>query len=194
VSTLDQLVAAAKKRPAPRTFDILPEYFTESWSNRPAAKFKIGLRVPGEQDYRNAAAEAEAAQYEARENALKNDRLRARAEEIGIEAYNSKLVLFCVARGVCNPLNVSAPHPYFELADDEIPLALKSNAIKRIFDEIERLAVDQSPIFTEASPQDLRDLSELLATDDPFEGVNRIERARCLRYLRLVLDTLNDDG
>ncbi len=202
MSTFEKLAGGDKKRPAARTFKLQPEFFTETWGRRPTGAFDVGLRVPGEQDYRNALAEAETAQSDAIEKALKEpvdrtdagavERLVKRAEEIGLEAYNYRLITFCVARGVCNPLNVTLPHPYFELADDEIPLALKSNAIKRIFDEIERLAVDQSPVFVEASDEDLLELAELLTSGDAFEGVNSIARARCLRYLKLVLDTLRE--
>ena len=78
------------------------------------------------------------------------------------------------------------------MPEDEIPIALKSNAIKRIFDEIELLAVDQSPVFAEATEVELLELAELLATDDPFEDVPSVKRSRCLRYLKLVLDTLRE--
>jgi hypothetical protein len=192
VSTLEKLVGAAVKRPAPRTFDLLPEYFAETWGNRPTATFKVGLRVPGEQEYLNAVVEAENAQSEAVEKALKDPKQVARAQALGVAAYNKRLVMFCVARGICNQHNVTLPHPYFELPEDEIPVALKSTAIRRIFDEIERLAVDQSPVFAEATEVELFELAEILATDDPFEDVPSVQRARCLRYLKLVLDTLRE--
>lgn len=192
MSTLEKLVSAAVKRPAPRTFDLLPEYFAETWGNRPTAPLKIGLRVPSEQEYRNAAVEAETAQGEAFATAHKDPRLIDRADELGVAAYNSKLLTFCVARGICNVQNVTLPHQYFELPEDEIPLALKSNAIRRIFDEIERLAIDQSPVFAEANEVELLELAEILATDDPFEDVSNVQRSRCLRYLKLVLDTLRE--
>jgi hypothetical protein len=193
VSTYEKLVGSAAKRPAARTFKLLPEFFTETWGNRPTAPFEIGLRVPGEQDYRNALKEAESAQLAAVERAERDPHTIAAADEIGTRAYNEKLITFCVARGICNQHNVTLPHPYFELPDDELPIALKSNAIKRIFDEIERLAVDQSPVFAEATADDITELVELLRADDPFDGVTHIERARCLRYLRLVFDTITDN-
>lgn len=194
MSTFEQFVGAATKRPAPRTFKLRPEHFAESWGRRPAAAFDIGLRVPGEQDYRNANAEAEKAQDEAVEHAARNNLSQDRQREAGIKAFNTRLIDFCVARGVCNQHNVVAPHPYFELADDEIPLALTSKAIGRIFDEIERLAVDQSPIFLEATSDELLRLATWLSTDDPFSEMDPTKRGRCLRYLKLVLDTLNEDG
>jgi hypothetical protein len=170
-----------------------PEFFAESWGRRPTGAFDVGLRVPSEQEYLNASAEAEAAQAEAIAKALKDPECSdARAEELGVRAHNQKLVTFCVARGVCNQHNVMLPHPYFELPDDEIPLALKSKAIERIFDEIERLAIDQSPVFPEATELELLELAELLATDDPFENVPSVKRSRCRRYLKLVLDSLRE--
>ncbi len=192
MSTLEKLVSAATRRPAPRTFDLLPEFFAETWGNRPTSPIKVGLRVPGEQEYQTGIIEAEKAHGEAIEKACKDPHLVGRAIEIGVAAYNSKLMTFCVARGLCNQQNVTLPHPYFELPEDEIPIALKSNAIKRIFDEIERLAIDQSPVFAEANEVELLELAEILATDDPFESMPSVQRARCLRYLKLVLDTLRE--
>jgi hypothetical protein len=192
VSTLDKLVSAAAKRPAARTFKLLPEFFAESWSNRPKAAFEVGLRVPGEQEYRNAVIEAEKAQGEAFAKACQDPNLVARAEELGISAYNAKLVTFCVARGMCNQHNVTLPHPYFELPEDEIPLALKSRAIQQIFDAIERLAIDQSQVMAEATEIEVLELAELLALDDSLEGLDPAKRSRCLRYLKLVLDTLRE--
>lgn len=192
MSTFDKLVAETVRRPAPRTFKLKPEHFTESWSNRPKSVIEIGLRVPGEKEYRTASMEAEKAQGEATNKALKDPDLASRAGELGIKVYNEKLVSFVVARGVCNQLNVTLPHPYFELPDDEIPLALTSRAIKQIFDEIERLAIDQSPVMAEATEIEVLELAELLAIDDPFENLDAAKRSRCQRYLKLVLDTLRE--
>lgn len=194
MSAFEQLVGGNKKRPAAKTLMLLPEYFSEQWGNRPTAPFSIGIRVPSEQDYRNALVEAEKAQADARDKALRDPHLptRLNAEGISVQAYNIRLLTFCVARGVCNAMSVTDPHPYFELADDEIPLALKSNAIRRIFDEIELLAVEQSPVFPEADEMELFQLAEILATDSPFEELDATKRGRCLRYAKLILDTLRE--
>lgn len=144
--------------------------------------------------------EADKAQADAVEKALKDPTIAAAVKagihgqlvEIATIAYNTKLVDFCVARGICHTLDVNSPHPYFELAEDELPLALKSNTIRRIFDEIELLAVDQSPVFAEIGAEELLDLAELIVLDEPFETVSPVVAARCRRYLKLVLDLLRN--
>ena len=200
MSTFEQAVASVKRRPAPRTFKIRPEHFADTWGKPPSGPFDVGLRVPSEQAYRNAMGEADKAQADAVEKALKDPTIalavreghRDQLIELAVKAYNETLVTFCVARGICHVHDVTAPHPYFELADDEIPLALKSNAIRRIFDEIELLAVDQSPVFAEINDEETLQLAELLVIDDPFENVSPIVAARCKRYLKLVLDLLRN--
>lgn len=200
MSTFDQAMATVKKRPAPRTFKLRPEHFADTWGKPPTGPFDIGLRVPSEQAYRSAVGEAEKAQADAVEKALKDPTIATAVRagyheqlvEIATTAYNQKLIDFCVARGICHTLDVNSPHPYFELAEDELPLALKSNAIRRIFDEIELLAVDQSPVFAQINDEEVLDLAELLAIDDPFDIVSPIVATRCRRYLKLVLDLLRN--
>lgn len=200
MTTFGAATSGSARKPAPKTFKIKPEHFADSWAKPPTGPFDVGLRVPSEQAYRNAEGEAQKAQAEAVSTALKDPAVaaafkagdRAQVAELAVKAYNETLVTFCVARGICHVLDVSAPHPYFELADDEIPLALKSNAIRRIFDEIELLAVEQSPVFGEIDEFELVELAELLVIDDPFEIVSPLVAARARRYLKLVLDLLRN--
>lgn len=163
--------------PAARTFDLLPEHFAAGYERKPVAKIAIGLRVPSESD-------AQSVEHEATKLAAQHDG----DMDAKLDVYHRSLFLFYVARGICNPHDVTAPHPLFELPEDMLPLALTPRAIKRIFDEIDLLSVDQSPLFAEATPDELLELSGLLVDANPLASVNAISAKRARRYLKLALD------
>lgn len=162
---------SADARPAPRTLTISPESFAESFRGRPTTDIVIGIKVPSERDYRAANFEAE--------------------KEPDPAKANQKIFDTVVSRGICDPNNVNAEHPAFPVAEETLPIALKPRAIQRIYDEIERLAVEQSPLYAEATDADVADLWALLAGDAPFEGMAPIDAARCRRYLRFALEHFN---
>lgn len=179
MASFDQQVAAGKRKP-PRTFTLLPEHFSDTWGGRkPVASVELGLRIPAEQDIFNAQVEAERA-AEGREPG-EADLVR-----------RSKLVVFAVARGICSPHDVSAPHPFFELPEDEVPAALKSTTIQRIYDEIERLVVEQSPIFAEATDAECLELSDRLL-DTPTAHLDPIRAGQARRYLLFALELLRNE-
>jgi hypothetical protein len=155
-------------RPAPRTVTLAPEDFAESWRARPTTAIVLGIRVPSERDFR--AADFEAAKLDTP------------------EAYNQKAMDIIVSRGICDPNDILAEHSVFPVAEETLPAALKPRAIKRVFDEIERLGVDQSPIYEEASPSDMADLWSFLSMDEPFTGMSDVDAARCRRYLKFALE------
>jgi hypothetical protein len=171
----------ASRRPAPVTFRLMPEHFADAWGGqRPVAGIELGLRVPSERDIHAANLEAEKAALQAAEG----------TEEMARAATRLYLV---VSRAICSPHDVGSAHPYFELPEDEVPLALKSSTIKRLYDDVERLIVDGSPVYREASPDDLAELATRLMDEDAFNGVSDIAAAKARRYLLFALDLLNND-
>lgn len=172
-------IAAGKRKP-PRTFTLLPEHYADTWGGRrPVASVEIGLRVPAERDIFNAQVEAGRA-AEGRE-----------PDEAEI-FRRSKLLCFVVARCICSPHDVSEPHPFFELPEDEVPAALKSTTIQRIYDEVERLVVEQSPIFGEASDAECLELSDRLL-DTPTAHLSPIKAGQARRYLLFALELLRNE-
>jgi len=180
VSAFSQQVAGPTvKRPAPKKFTLQPDHFAENWDRRPTQPVEIGLRVPAESAIQTATIEAEKLAVEAPEGER-------------VQVYNGHLVAFVVARGMCSVHDVTQPHPVFELAEDIIPVAFKPGTVKRLFDEVERLMVDQSPAFPEATLEDLRELGDYMGMDDPFSGLTPHQRGLCARYARLILDQIRD--
>lgn len=179
MASFGEHIAAGKRRP-PRTFDLKPEHFSDTWpGKKPVASMQIGLRVPAERDIFNAQIEAGRAAegHEPDEAAL---------------IRTSKLLCFVVARGICSPHDVSEPHPVFELPEDEVPAALKSTTIQRIYDEIERLVVEQSPIFAEATDAECLELSDRLL-DTPTAHLSPIKAGQARRYLLFALELLRNE-
>jgi hypothetical protein len=147
-----------------------PGDFAGTWSLRPTGDVMVGLRVYSESDCRTAEAEA--------------------AKQETPEAANAVLLGIAVARALCDPNDVNSPHPTFPLAEDIVPIALTPNAIRRIFDEVERLHVEQSPAFPEATDEELMELAGALLPEQPFRGLVATDARRCRRYARFLLDAI----
>lgn len=159
---------------------LRPEDFADTFDKRPTVPVEIGLRCPSEAAIQTATIEAEKLAAEAPE-AERN------------RTHNGHLMTFVVARGMCNVHDVTQPHPVFELAEDIIPVAFKPATIKNIFDRIEMMVVGGT-MFPEASAEELHELGEYLAMDDPFDGLDPLQRSQCARYARLILSTIRDPG
>lgn len=160
----------AETRPAPRVETLSPSDFAETYSKRPHHDIAVGIRVPSEKQYR-------AADYEG-------------GKESGDDAYNRRVMDIIVAAGICDPNDVTASHPFLQLVEDSLLAKMfKPRTIKRLFDAIELVAVEQSPLFPEATDEELDDLwGFLTASGDRFAGMSRTDQMRCRRYLRFALD------
>lgn len=180
MSAFSQQVAAphVKRRP-PKTITLRPENFSDTWDLRPQTAIEFGLRVPSEGAIQIATIEAEKKAAEA----IEGER---------VSAYNSHLMLFVVARGLCSVHDVTQPHPVLELAEDVLPIALKSGTIERIYDDIARLMVAESPAEQPATAAQLRELGELLQTDDPFAGMAPTDVYECRKFCAFVLNKINE--
>lgn len=161
--------------PAPRTVVIRPEEWSASWESRPAGPIVVGLRLLSGSDVTSAESEAKRA-----------------AADGGEDAYQATGLAFAVARGICDPNDVSQPHPSLEMAEDMVPVALSAQTIARLFDEIERLSVETVPLFAEASPEEMKELGHILALDEPLHGLSRGRASRVRRYLRFALQELTE--
>lgn len=174
-----QVAAPSVKRRAPKTITLQPEHFSDTWDMRPHGAIEFGLRVPSEGAIQIATIEAEKRSAEAIDT-----------ERVG--AFNRHLVMFVVARGLCSVHDVTQPHPVLELAEDVLPIALKSGTIERIYDDIAQLMVAESPAEQPATASDLRELGELLLSDDPFNGMAPTDVYECRKFCAFVLNKLRE--
>jgi hypothetical protein len=171
--------ARATTLPAPRTLTLKPEHFAATWPLRPSEPTLVGLRVPPEKDFEGAAIEARRSVAD-----------KALPDGEGPAAFQRAYARILVARAFCDPLNVLAPHHTLPLPDDQIARALTPATIQWLFDEVDKLNVEQSPGYAEATDEEIARLLDVLSLDDPFGrlGARRIARVR--RYLGLVASEL----
>lgn len=174
-------LAAIERRPvpAPATAELRPEDFASDWPEKPVVPVLVGLRLPSEDDVqivRKGADEATAA-------------LALSDPESAAHAFNDAVMARGVARSICSEHNVLEAHPVLPLAEDTITQALTSRAIRRLYDALERLQVEQSPLAPEASDDELAELSDRIVCGDPLE-LAPAEAATFRRFARYMLDLL----
>ncbi len=98
-----------------------------------------------------------------------------------------------VSSAICDPNDVSSVHPFFDMPDELVPLALTPNTIKHLWDLTEALHVEQSPAFAEITDAEEVMLIQRLSEDDPYDGIDPVFAKRARRYLRFALDILNKE-
>lgn len=174
--------AGSASRPPAKTFDLTPDHFADDYGARPVAPIKIGLRIPAEADARTI---EDAAMREAQQ--VDGDS----SEQF--EAYQRAVQCYWVARCICDPRDVTSGHPFFEMPEDLIPIALKPTAIQRIRQEIELLQVEQSPLHPEADDEEIAELSDLLATEGRFAEVSDSAERQARRYLKFALEIIRNE-
>jgi len=175
--------SAAMTVPAPRTVTLHNNELSHLWGEgRPSGAICVGIRSIGV--------------------LAKDSIVRAAIEELTSDSVTDHLaepqerfeelrVRLFVSRSMCDPNDVGSAHPLFPAPDLQVPRYLTEQAIKRLFDECERLAVETSPIMPEITDEDLELLalslnSETLSSLEPFRA------ARARRWLWLVLDEIKN--
>lgn len=172
---------------AAKTFLIEPQHFADTWTNRPVEGILLGIRVPSEKDVQGARIEAI---KQAQSAQVEDD--DPEADDIRIQAFNDSLLSLAVSSSICDPNDVTSAHPFFELADEMVPMALKSKTIQYIWDLVEQLHIEQSPIFPEITPVEEVRLIQLLSEDSPYLGVNTVKAMQARRFLKFALDILEE--
>jgi hypothetical protein len=165
--------------PAAKKLELEPKHFVSTWNLRPLQKTVIGLRVPTEKDFEGAAIDAR-----------RSVAARTLDDSGQEEAFDRAYARILVARGICDPENVSAPHPTVPLPDDQIARAFTPATIRWLFDELDKLHVEQSPGYSEATEEEVARLSVILSMDAPFDGLDPTREARVRRYVNFVLTEL----
>lgn len=175
---IQQPPARPTRKPA-ATLLLEPSAFSSDWDSRPDSAVLIGLRVPSESDTQSAIAESAKRAIEL------HDETEGR-----IGAFNDALLSMLVARSVCDPNDVLAVHPLLELPDEIVPLAFPPATIRHIFDAVEKLQIDTSPIYEEATDEEVATLCTRLS-EGALGRAERVASKRARRFLRFVLDELS---
>jgi hypothetical protein len=162
------------ERVPPRVIEIPVDAWADDWPDKPSEPMKAGLRLLSESDLQVARASATEKAIAAQRDALGR-----------IEAFNDHLMAWAVACALTDPNDTL--RPYFDSAHENVMLALTSRGIRRIWEELEVLHIERSPLLDEAEDADVAALGELLTAGrvaDLPEG----KQAHLRRLLTYVLD------
>lgn len=174
----DATAKLGSKVAAPRTITLPPSVFASEWEKRPKLPVEVGIRTLSDGDEQTAIAEATKYAIQAFPD----------GGEGFVDSYNDALIRWIVARGICSPLDVNTPSFVLELPDEELVRQVFTRAGTRyVFDAIERLQLETSPIFPEANDDEISDLAAMLSRDEPLDPLVGTDAARARRLLAFVL-------
>jgi hypothetical protein len=170
-----QSTADLKVEPAGH-YTLRAEHWVSGYKERPMVAVKLGLRLLTENDFTYI-------------NALTKEAIDK--VDGTDEQFKRRLVINAVAVSICDAEDASHCHDLFPCPDQQIPNALKPETITAMWDEIVRLTIATSPIYPEATDEDLVSLVMLLPDAlDALEAVSEVRAAQARRLLRFVLDEL----
>jgi hypothetical protein len=182
--TLTEAQKRAASKPA-RVVVLPPSAFADSWSSKPKAEVAIGIRFVSEHDLQIAKAEASRS---VERLYVDKDGATIDHEKL-VESWNDALIRWIVAVGTCDANDVSKP--YFAFAQDTVAIALTPQGVRRLWDEIEQLAIEFGPASTEAGDEAVAALAARLAGGDALSGLDPARSGRVRRLLAAAGDLLS---
>ena len=158
MANLSKAIAERGKFAAARTEELKPEAFLDEAEGKPAYPIVVGLRTPNDEDY-----------------------AKAMAADTDADALRSIVYV-----GVCNPNDCRKAHPSFPFPDQQIPLQLKPATIRYLFDRIEQLHIETSPLVPLATDEELFGLSLELESGEAIEQLELTNPTAANRVRRLA--------
>jgi len=161
-------------RKPPRIIVFPPTIFSDTWKSRPTADVAIGIRVPG--DYDVSCARANAARIAWDLHPLEAD-VSGR-----MDAMNDAIMREFCSLGMCSANDVY--QAYFPDQEDDVRMKLTTEGAKRIFDEVEQLQIETSPVHREADDDECVLLAGALTVAS--ETIDALPAFKAKRIRRLV--------
>ena len=149
--------------------ELSAEYRMVTGEPRPKGDLTIGIRL-----------QSESAERDIRKRALESG-----PEES--EAFDRQAIILYCAKAICDPNDQEKSHPDFAMPDEQLPRAITGQALSRLFDFVERLRIEQSPTFPEASDAELQQLGRLLLDGADFEEVGAAKESRFRKLCAFLL-------
>jgi len=149
--------APPPRRPA-RVVLVPPSAFADDYAERPTDRIAVGLRLLSEHHVTGARAEAS-------KQATRLFRSEAGTlDDIGSfhDAFNDALLEHLVAAALCDPNSVTAPHPLFPYAADQVPGAFSPEGLRFLYDELARVHHEASPLVPSITADGVAELVTLL--------------------------------
>lgn len=170
----------------PATVVVKPDAFVATWSDRPTTDVAIGLRLIAHDDVSTARAHAAKTANAAHPDVDIED---AANWPLWVEAFNDALMLWIVARALCDPNDASqAWRPFQAAPTDMASDYLTPGGLRFLFDRWEKMRIETDPVAREADGDEIAELAGLLIDRLPLAG--KMRSARCRRLLSFVVDEL----
>jgi hypothetical protein len=166
---------------APRVVVTLrEEHWASTFNDKPVCALAVGLRLLSIEDKEIIYQAANKAAIDA----VGND------SDPSIAGHYAMLIT-TVSRAICHPKDATRGHEFFGCPDDMIPIALTEKTVKWLFDEIERLTVTISPVFSEATDDEIAEICDVLKSDalTKLESADPVRAKRVRRYLDFIATT-----
>lgn len=154
------------------------EHWATSFADRPECPVQVGLRLLSMSDQDSIRQIAHQAS------------LAAISEGVDPQAAaQSAMLISTVARSICHQRDARRAHELFECADDKLQIALTKEALTWLFDELEKMIVESSPIFGESTNDEIVVLCDMLQNGAMarLTEADPVKAARVRRYLDFVL-------
>lgn len=176
MSTFTQAQQDAAARSPVDAVTVPVSAWSRDWKERPKGDVCMGLRtVPSRdlEDARKAAADAATKLYP---RAMDGEPFFS----LWADHYHDMLLRSIVARGTCDPNDVTAPWDGWQEDPDELARTnLSTEGVQHIFDAWERMRLANDVTTPPASDDDLVEMADLMSE------VDKLPRPRALRVRRL---------
>ena len=158
---------AKERNKAPSRTRTLPlSVFADAWVGKPATPICVGLRLLSEDDRRKArkTAEEQASEF------------HPMGGDGWVECFNDAVKRQVAALAMCDPNDCTKPHDTFRYAEDQVLAAFTVSGTQFVFDAVEQLEIDSSPLERLADRESLARLARCLLAVDPAALNGRLSR------------------
>jgi hypothetical protein len=168
------------------TLVLEPTDFADEWAGRPKSGVAVGIR-------RLSAEQEQGALEQTRRDLLdRPEDAPPLAQDEAIEQFNERLIVHLVGRALCDPNDARKPLDLFSAPDVEIPRALRRHTITRLWDTLEREVVGSSPVYREASDEEIAELGNICAVGPDWTLTCPPSReTRIRRFAAFLLDEID---
>ena len=169
------------------TVVLEPSDFGDEWPDRPKTAVAIGMRRL------SAFQEQGALEQVRRDIAERPEDAPALAPDELVETFNGALMVQLIGRALCDPNDASKPTDLFAAPTVQLPRALRRYTITRLWDTLEREVVGSSPVYREATDEEVSDLGKTFAAGaDWAVGLPPAREARVRRFAAFILDEISE--
>lgn len=171
-----------ESRKPPAMIQVPPSAWAAEWPENPGEPVMCGLRPLSEADLIFANGEA------VKEALLMYPPSMEGCDDPRNSAYHDAQMRYVVSRGTCDPNDVTKPWEFWGKhgGDGVVQDALTMHGLKMLWDAIERVTIETSPVEPEATDADIQEL--LTKAPDALAAMPQWQAARVRRLLHWCLN------